>query len=119
MPNRRLTRKTIKGKDGVHPGSRKGKLSTALYDLKADKVADQLARVSLREHKLKGASKARRELASSKCSYCPLLILGLQLISQYSARFSSYMPSLRLIHYHSPRSKRLLWMYSLQGTTHV
>jgi hypothetical protein len=28
MPNRRLTRKTIKGKDGVHPGSRKGQLST-------------------------------------------------------------------------------------------
>jgi translation machinery-associated protein 16 len=66
MPNRRLTRKTIKGKDGVHPGSRKGKIPSFAEPHEADKKADQLARVSLREHKLKGAAKARKELASSK-----------------------------------------------------
>jgi len=37
MPNRRLTRKTIKGKDGVHPGSRKGQLSMLKSLAQADK----------------------------------------------------------------------------------
>jgi hypothetical protein len=37
MPNRRLTRKTIKGKDGVHPGSRKGQIRPLEIVAQADK----------------------------------------------------------------------------------
>ena len=39
MPTRRLTKKTIKGKDGLHPGSRKGQLSQSSLGVEAN---DQL-----------------------------------------------------------------------------
>ncbi|ORY31416.1 hypothetical protein BCR39DRAFT_450231, partial [Naematelia encephala] len=49
--NRRLTKKTIKGKEGLHPGSRK---------------AGQLTRVHLRTAKLQSQAKARKEANASK-----------------------------------------------------
>ncbi|KAK4685432.1 translation machinery-associated protein 16, partial [Tremellales sp. Uapishka_1] len=52
MPgNRKLTLKTIRGKEGLHPGSRK---------------AGQLDRVHLRTAKLSAQTKARRDYASAK-----------------------------------------------------
>ncbi|OWZ61006.1 translation machinery-associated protein 16 [Cryptococcus neoformans Bt85] len=52
MPNnRKITKKTIKGKEGLHPGSRK---------------AAQLTRVQLRVEKLKGNNKARKDHVSAK-----------------------------------------------------
>ncbi|RSH89268.1 hypothetical protein EHS25_002380 [Saitozyma podzolica] len=52
MPNnRRLTKKTIKGKDSVHPGSRK---------------AGQLNRVHLRASKLQNHAKLRKDASSYK-----------------------------------------------------
>lgn len=52
MPNnRRITKKTIKGKEGLHPGSRK---------------AAQLTRVQLRVEKLKGNNKARKDHVAAR-----------------------------------------------------
>lgn len=52
MPNnRKITKKTIKGKEGLHPGSRK---------------AAQLTRVQLRVEKLKGNNKARKDHVAAK-----------------------------------------------------
>ncbi|WWD18354.1 hypothetical protein CI109_102804 [Kwoniella shandongensis] len=60
MPgNKRLTKKTIKGKEGLHPGSRK---------------AAQLTRVHLRTDKLKSQNKARKEHAEAKL-HRPLFFL--------------------------------------------
>ncbi|WVR06232.1 hypothetical protein IAU60_003262 [Kwoniella sp. DSM 27419] len=60
MPNnRRLTKKTIKGKEGLHPGSRK---------------AAQLTRVHLRTDKLKSQEKSRRDYAEAKL-HRPLFFL--------------------------------------------
>ncbi|OCF31315.1 translation machinery-associated protein 16 [Kwoniella heveanensis BCC8398] len=51
MGNRHITKKTIKGKEGLHPGSRK---------------AAQLTRVNLRTDKLKQQAKARKDYAEAK-----------------------------------------------------
>ncbi|KIR60280.1 hypothetical protein I312_105550 [Cryptococcus bacillisporus CA1280] len=52
MPNnRKITKKTIKGKEGLHPGSRK---------------AAQLTRVQLRVEKLKGNNKARKDHVAAR-----------------------------------------------------
>ncbi|TYJ51983.1 hypothetical protein B9479_007428 [Cryptococcus floricola] len=59
MGNRRLTKKAIKGKEGLHPGSRK---------------AHQLTRVNLRLDKLQSQGKIRKDLNTSKMTR-PLFFL--------------------------------------------
>ncbi|WWC88820.1 uncharacterized protein L201_003733 [Kwoniella dendrophila CBS 6074] len=51
MGNRRITKKAIKGKENLHPSSRK---------------AAQLTRVNLRVDKLKGQAKARKDYSDAK-----------------------------------------------------
>lgn len=72
MPgNRKITSKTIKGKDGIHPGSRKG-LSPLLDSWPVlILLAGQLGRVHLRTLKLQRASKNRRDNLSVKRESIP------------------------------------------------
>ncbi|EIW73612.1 hypothetical protein TREMEDRAFT_59788 [Tremella mesenterica DSM 1558] len=76
MPSRRLTKKTIKGKEGVHPGSRK---------------AGQLARVSLRTLKLQAQAKDRKELKTAKLFRPTFFLHSLSSASPLS------LPSLRAL----------------------
>ena len=69
MPgNRRLTKKTIKGKDNLHPSSRKGApaLNTVPRLRLMILVAGQLSRVYLRSAKLDHQAKIRRATSSTK-----------------------------------------------------
>lgn len=72
MPgNRKITKKAIKGKEDIHPGSRKGMSSSSISNVILEEpilisIASQLTRVQLRSSKLIHENKNRRKAFSAK-----------------------------------------------------
>ncbi|WVQ81066.1 hypothetical protein IAT38_003173 [Cryptococcus sp. DSM 104549] len=93
MGNRKITKKAIKGKEGLHPGSRK---------------AAQLTRVHLRTTKLAQESRIRKTQASSKLTR-PLFFLH-SLSSQHPLSLESFRALISEVYIkrHDPRIDELV-----------